>query len=558
MGSIFYMERNGQRYAYESTSVRVPGRKNPKTIKTYLGRVDPETGKIIPKDPRKHPEEEYAKFYGAVQALDGIQGQMGIFDDLDAVFTTMAPNIMGAAMALTINPSTMDTLHYTVEGSVIKEKLKLRGTLSPTTLGDLTEKVGGMLNTMDGFFERRIARTSSEFYSLDLTSVSTYSKMNGWAQWGHNRDGEDLKQTNIALVTDKDGIPVMFRMLPGSIADMAILQSTVEDMRRLGCDGRLVMDRGFESADNISALLDLGVDFIIPSNAKAEPIKKLMTMAVSDMESSAAYMFHEGSMYKAVEYEVGIIDIEDGHEYIIRVPKNHKDSAENNRRFEASRRLKAFVVFDPTKAASDLNSMISIINEAELMLNNTKPRDPEKRFRKLAPFIRKYLDYTVDDDGVMHIQRRNNAMTFTDNRAGMFVMLSSNDTTFEQMMTAYDVRDWVEKAFDVYKNDLDGNRNRTGNEERARGRLFIKFIALMMRIRIQNILRDHDRAVLATKEKKDSVNGMTVDELLLSLNTLMAIGNTGDWRLTAVTKNVREIFRLFGLEEPRSGQIILS
>ena len=34
MGSIFYMERNGQKYAYESTSVRVPGRKNPKTIKT--------------------------------------------------------------------------------------------------------------------------------------------------------------------------------------------------------------------------------------------------------------------------------------------------------------------------------------------------------------------------------------------------------------------------------------------------------------------------------------------------------------------------------------------
>ena len=33
MGSIFYMKRNGQKYAYESTSVRVPGRKNPKTIR---------------------------------------------------------------------------------------------------------------------------------------------------------------------------------------------------------------------------------------------------------------------------------------------------------------------------------------------------------------------------------------------------------------------------------------------------------------------------------------------------------------------------------------------
>ena len=61
MPSIFYMERNGQKYAYESRSIRVPGRKNPKTIKTYLGKVDPETGKIVPKKSRDRPKEEYAK-----------------------------------------------------------------------------------------------------------------------------------------------------------------------------------------------------------------------------------------------------------------------------------------------------------------------------------------------------------------------------------------------------------------------------------------------------------------------------------------------------------------
>ena len=558
MGSIFYMERNGQKYAYESTSVRVPGKKNPRTVKTYLGKVDPETGRIIPKESRKRPDEEYAKFYGTVHALDGIQKKMGLFEDLDSVFIGMAPNIVGAAIALTINPTSMDSIHYTVEGSVIKEKLKLRGALSPSTVGELSEKVGSMISTMDRFFMKRISRSSSEFYSLDLTSVSTYSKMQGWAQWGHNRDNEDLKQTNIAMVTDADGIPVMFRMLPGSIADMAVMQTTVDDMRRLGCYGRLVMDRGFESAENISKLLDLGVDFTMPSNARAEPIKKLMSMAVSDMGNSSAFRFHEDRAYKAIEYEVGVPDIDGNAEYIIRVPQNQKNSTEINRLFETSRKLKAFVVFDPTKAADDMNSMMSMINETELRLENTKHKDPGAMYRGVHPYIRRYLDYSVDDDGMMHIHRKTNAMTFADNRAGMFVMLSSENTTWEQMMSSYDVRDWVEKAFDVYKNDLDGNRTRTGNEERARGRLFIKFIALIMRIRIQNMLRDHDRDVLSTGEKKDSVNGMTVDEVLLSLNTLMAIGNTGDWRLTAVTRNVREIFRLFGLEEPKSGQIILS
>ena len=558
MGSIFYMERNGQKYAYESTSVRMPGKKNPKTIKTYLGKVDPETGKIIPKESRSRPKEEFTKFYGSVDFLDGIQKDMEIFEDLDATFTTMAPNIMGAAMALAVNPTSMDSVHYTVEGSVIREKMKLRGTLSPSAIGELSEKIGGMMVTMDRFFMRRIARSSSEFFSLDLTSVSTYSDMQGWSQWDHDRDGEDMKQTNIAIVTDGEGIPQMFRMLPESIADMAVMKTTVEDMKHLGCEGRMVLDRRFESADNVSKLLELDVDFTMPSNVKSEPIKKLMSKAISELKESSSFAYHEGRAYKYAEYEVGVIDLDDGScEYIVEVPRNHKDSSEVNRRFRESKKLKAFVVFDPAKASDDITNMMSMVTETELKLENTRPRNPEAVYKKLHPYIRRYLDYSVDDEGCMHMERKQNAFAFADNRAGMFVMLSSVNTTWEQMMTSYDVRDWVEKAFDVYKNDLDGDRSRTGISDRARGRLFIKFISLMMRIRIQNVLRDHDAQVLATRAKKDSVNNMTVDEVLLSLNTVFAIGNTGDWRLTAVSKNVREIFKVFGLEPPESGQIIL-
>jgi len=173
------MERNGQKYAYENTSVRVLGRKNPKTIKIYLGKVDPETGKIIPKETRSAPKEEYPKFYGSVKFLNGVQKELEIFEDLDSFFTTIAPNIIVAAMALTINPTSFDSLHYTIESSLIKETMKLRGTLSPSTVGELSEKVGSMMITMDRFFSKRIERTSSDFFSLDITSVSSYSDMEG-------------------------------------------------------------------------------------------------------------------------------------------------------------------------------------------------------------------------------------------------------------------------------------------------------------------------------------------------------------------------------------------
>lgn len=101
----------------------------------------------------------------------------------------------------------------------------------------------------------------------------------------------------------------------------------------------------------------------------------------------------------------------------------------------------------------------------------------------------------------------------------------------------------MEKAFDVYKNDLDWNRTRTGNEEGVRGRLFIKFIAPMMRIRIQNMLRNCDLSVLSTKEKKDPVNGMTVDKVLISLNTLMTIAPAYGKRVNIETTDLGEIIR---------------
>lgn len=49
------------------------------------------------------------------------------------------------------------------------------------------------------------------------------------------------------------------------------------------------------------------------------------------------------------------------------------------------------------------------------------------------------------------------------------------------MISSYDTRDWVDKAFDVYKTDADGSRSRTNDPDRARARFFIKMLALIMR-----------------------------------------------------------------------------
>ena len=110
-------------------------------------------------------------------------------------------------------------------------------------------------------------------------------------------------------------------------------------------------------------------------------------------------------------------------------------------------------------------------------------QDLAKTFNRGAGWLSKYLDYTVDGDGAMHLSYRNNAMTFFRNRAGMFVMLTSR-MDWDTVMTSYDARNNVEMAFDVFKSELDGRRGRTGGPVRARGRLMIKFLALIIRMRM--------------------------------------------------------------------------
>ena len=205
-------------------------------------------------------------------------------------------------------------------------------------------------------------------------------------------------------------------------------------------------------------------------------------------------------------------------------------------------------MYDPKKASKDLQFLGSTIAAAESKLDGGKFRSPQKQFDKLMPSVRRCLDLSVDDDGVMHLSRKQNAITFADNRTGLFVMLSSEDLDWEGAMSSYDTRNRVEEAFNAYKNDLDAGRMRTGDPERARGRLFIKFVALIMRTHIMNVLKD-DRS---------EVRDMTVEQMFRSLNTMMAIGSPGDWRLTAVTKTNRQIFEAFGLETPKSGKISLS
>jgi len=148
----------------------------------------------------------------------------------------------------------------------------------------------------------------------------------------------------------------------------------------------------------------------------------------------------------------------------------------------------------------------------------------------------KYLECRVEGDALV-IERKRNALSFAVNREGMFVMLSQGVNDWEAMMSCYDCRTYVEQAFDALKNELDGNRWRTGDPTAARGRLFVKFVSLILWCEASRRLRsERDRT--------------PVSAALQSLDNIMAVGVGDSWRVTEVTKANRGRLKAFGLPEP--------
>lgn len=534
--SIRYEERNGKKYAYRCTSKRMPGKKNPVSIKEYLGVVDPETGNLIPKkvssDSMKFSLKDGSfrvKDYGNVMVAKKVCDDLCLLEDLSMSFAGVEKPLLCLAMAQALLPTPYMDTNLTLESTYIRESVGIgEMDFSSQRMSEITRTLGEASGCMEDLFALRARRSQGNGFLYDITSQSTYSDLMGMAEWGKNRDGEDLRQMNIGLVTNDRGDPIAFDLFPESIADMTTLKRFVHDMRIRVPGCTLIMDRGFENAGNVAEMMSSDIDFVMPCTISSKAVKRLLTDFAPEVTKPEYDRIHNGHVYSVRERILGIVENKDGFSYV----------TDDDPLFDSSAyKVRAYVCFDSKKRSDDEQELKKALMAKMKELEGKRFEDPAKSFNKRAGWLSKYLDYTLDDDGLMRLSYKNNAMTFFKNRAGMFVMITPR-MDWETVMTSYDARNNVEMAFDIFKSELDGRRGRTGDPVRARGRLFIKFLALMIRVRMQSVVSG------------SGIKGLTVENMLLSAGTYKIIDDRGVRVRTERTKRVREIFALFEVDDP--------
>jgi hypothetical protein len=114
------------------------------------------------------------------------------------------------------------------------------------------------------------AKTDKVLY--DLTSISYYGSGIDAAEYGYNRDHENLPQVNYALLCMRStAMPLFAWPMNGSISDIGTLETTLQFLKKLQyAPDCLMMDRGFCSMDNLSGMFKNGYTFLqaIKVNAK--------------------------------------------------------------------------------------------------------------------------------------------------------------------------------------------------------------------------------------------------------------------------------------------------
>ena len=111
-----------------------------------------------------------------------------------------------------------------------------------------------LLFMTDYFIKHNYKDDENIFLAFDSTSISTHSQNLSLAEYGKNKDGDEMPQINVLMLTDqKTGIPLYYRAYNGAVPDVVTLRRTIADATRHNFNKNLVfvMDKAYPSAANL-------------------------------------------------------------------------------------------------------------------------------------------------------------------------------------------------------------------------------------------------------------------------------------------------------------------
>ena len=499
-------KRSGITYIYESASYWDQEKKQPRSKRTLIGRLNPTTGEIVPTDGRgKHraqKEDDPAVrkgpvpvartnrlFFGATYLLDQIGEVTGLTADLKTCFPNTYKQILSIAYYLVLedqNPlfrfKKWAAIHRHPFGKDIPSQR------STEIFQSVTEEA-----KMHFFRLQGKRRAEKEYWAYDSTSISSRSETLRQVKYGKNKDDDHLPQINLALVFgEKSKLPFYYRKLAGNVPDVKTIQELLRELDVLGYEKiKLVMDRGYYSAENINALFKKHLKFLCGTSSALSFAKDFIREIGSRKDH---YEYYNSNLELYVFTKTIAWDYEQERPYKGDVVKEE-------------RRMYLHLYFNPDKFSDDgkaFNRRLDTLKN-ELLSGHRVP-EHEKDYRKyfeIKETPKKGISLTVKQD----------AVDAAHERYGFFVLISNEVKDPVTALSLYRMRDVVEKAFWNVKERLNLRRTMTSSESSLEGKLFVEFVALIYLSYIQKKMEE--KGLFATYTLHELLDELDVIECFM-------------------------------------------
>ena len=519
-------KRSGITYVYESVSYWDKEKKQPRSKRTLIGRLDRTTGEIVPTDGRgkrrtqKEADPVVRKgpvpvarndrlFFGATYLLDQIGEVTGLTADLKTCFPDTYKQIQSIAYYLVLedqNPlfrfKKWAAIHRHPYGKDIPSQR------STEIFQSVTEEAKMHFFRLQG--KRRVEK---EYWAYDSTSISSRSDTLRQVKYGKNKDDDHLPQINLALVFGEESrLPFYYRKLAGNVPDVKTIQELLRELDVLGYEKvKLVMDRGYYSAENINALFKKHLKFLCGTSSALSFAREFIREIGGKKDH---YEYYNSNLELYVFTKTIAWDYEQERPYKGDVVKEE-------------RRMYLHLYFNPDKFSDDGKTfnrkLDSLKNE---LLSGHRVPEHEKEYKK-------YFEIKETPKRGISLTVKQDAVDAAHERYGFFVLISNEVKDPVTALSLYRMRDVVEKAFWNVKERLNLKRTMSSSESSLEGKLFVEFVALIYLSYIQKKMEE--KGLFAT---------YTLHELLDELDVIECFMEPGKAPIQGeVLKKQEQIYR---------------
>ena len=433
--------------------------------KKYLARQNEPAAKGVA-EPTVTPARRV--YFGATHLLDEIGKITGVREDLQACFPSNYKALMSLAYYMVLES---ESPMYRFARWAYDHRHPWGETLTSQRISEALRDIPEQAK-LEFFRRQSQRRQEKEYLAYDTTSVSSYSEYIKAVRYGKNKDNDGLPQVNMALIFGEEScMPVYYRVLPGNITDVMTIRKLIKDINFLEIDKlKLVLDRGFYSADNINALYRAHHKFLIAVKINNGFISGFLGKAKAEMHDFSHYdveqeVYQWGSMEEwpyVQKDRYGGIALEEKRRIYVHIFYNGLRGEEEKARFNKSL----------------ANTETALRQGAELTESQ----------KTLAG---KYFIVKETPKRGIQVNYRDDAIKKQLSRFGYFALLSNEVKDPSAALEIYRKKDMVEKAFDNLKERLEMKRTTVHSDQTLAGKFFLQFLSLIYISYVHKHMRDN-------------------------------------------------------------------